>query len=145
MHSSTFWLNNFSHFYLKTEQNESSQQQSKISARIRVFKPARWLAQFKTGVPGFDRVARVNSIFFKNQNDVVLVKKKKTGYNWVLSGQPDHQVTLGFDFLYFFLNPIRFQLQVDPPGRTGFQNYGQIIPFSIPCTFLPSPLVLVSS
>jgi hypothetical protein len=77
MHSSTFWLNNFSHFYLKTEQNESSQQQSKISARIRVFKPARWLAQFKTGVPGFDRVARVNSIFFKNQNDVVLVKKKK--------------------------------------------------------------------
>jgi hypothetical protein len=29
--------------------------------------------------PGFDRVARINSFILKNQNDVVLVKKKFKG------------------------------------------------------------------
>jgi len=92
MHSSTFWLNNFSHFYLKTEQNESSQQQSKITARIRVFKPARWLAQFKTGVPGFDRVTRVNSIFLKKSKRCCFSKKKNRLQSGLAgsTGSPGH-------------------------------------------------------
>jgi hypothetical protein len=89
--------------------------------------------------------------FKKNQNDGVLVKKNKnqrvaTGF---LTGSC--RVTLGFDFLCFFLNPARLQprvgrvtpgsdflcffltrpnsspgsagSQVDLSSRVGFQNY----------------------
>jgi hypothetical protein len=57
--------------------------------------------------------------FFFNQNDVVLIKKQKsTGRNRVFN-----RVTPGFFFSCFFFNPARFQLWIDPLGRTGFQNY----------------------
>jgi hypothetical protein len=34
-----------------------------------------------------------------------------------------NQITSGFDFPYFFLNPTRFQFRVDPLSQAGFQNY----------------------
>jgi hypothetical protein len=40
-----------------------------------------------------------------------------------------NRVTPGFFFLYFFFNPARFRPRVNPPGRTGFQNYGLKIIF----------------
>jgi hypothetical protein len=89
----------------------------------------------------------LGSILIFLKNHVILVKKKQksTGCNRVLPVQPNHPVTLGFDFFYFFLNPAWFQLQVNPLGQTGFKTMTRILPFSIPCTLLPSPLVLVSS
>jgi hypothetical protein len=84
--------------------------------KTRVFKPG--LVQgpgFRvlTGLPGSI------SIFFKNQNDIILVLKKKqksTGCNrvfdQVLSGHQVNQVTPGFDFPYFFLNQTQFQPQI---------------------------------
>jgi hypothetical protein len=62
------------------------------------------------------------NIFFKNQNDIVLVKKK-TKFSGLQSGfwpglvRSTSWVTPGFDFPYFFLNLARFQSRVDPPGR----------------------------
>jgi hypothetical protein len=55
----------------------------------------------------FDRVVRVN-IFKKNQNDVVLVKKKKSMscnrvFDQVLLNQLGRRVTLNFSFPCFFL------------------------------------------
>ena len=66
-------------------------------------------------------------IFFKNQNDVVLVKKKKqksTCCNQIFDRVNQvSQVTPGFDFPYFFLKP---DLVLAPgPGltrRTGFKT-----------------------
>jgi hypothetical protein len=78
------------------------------------------------------QVARVNSFFFLNQNDVVLVKNKtkvngsQPGF-WL--GQLGRRVNPpSFSFPYFFFNPAWFQhraagFRVDPPGWAGFQNY----------------------
>ena len=86
----------------------------------------------KIRILGFDRVIRLSGwiSFFKNQNEVVLIKKKKqksTGCNRVfdrvLLGQPDQPVTPGFSFPYFFFNSALFQLRINPPSRTKFQNY----------------------
>jgi hypothetical protein len=41
--------------------------------------PIWWSTRLKARVPSFDQVARVNSDFLKNQNDIVLVKKKVNG------------------------------------------------------------------
>jgi len=79
----------------------------------------------------FDRVtgsAGSIPILKKFQNDVILVKKKNksqrdateflTGFYQVnLPGR------LGYDFFYFFINQTRFQPRLNPPDRTGFQNY----------------------
>ena len=80
------------------------------------------------------RIAWVK-FFFLNQNDVVLVKKKKksTGCNRVfdrvLPGQPG---TSGFFFPYFFFIPARFQprigrSRVNPSGRAEFQKYASML------------------
>jgi hypothetical protein len=77
-----------------------------------VLRPARSKAQ----VPGFDRVTgSAGSVLFfkKNQNDVVLEKKKSMGLqpslDRVLPGQPGRQVNPpgqpGFSFPRFFFNP----------------------------------------
>jgi hypothetical protein len=83
----------------------------------------------KIQVLGFDWVTRINSDFFKKSKQHHFSKKKKKlmGYNrvfdQVLPSQLGRRVTPGFDFLYFFLNLARFQLQINPSGRAGFQNY----------------------
>jgi hypothetical protein len=96
---------------------------------------------------GFDRVTELpGSIFFLNQNDIVLVKKtKSTGCNLifdrVLMGQPPGHT--GFFFLYFSFNSVRFQLRVDLLGRAGFKTISksefiyssQYIPFIIGSNF----------
>jgi len=41
-------------------------------------------------------------------------------FDRVLPDQPDHRVTPGFAFPYFFLKPGL----VPSPGQAGFQNYG---------------------
>jgi hypothetical protein len=56
-------------------------------------------------------------IFLKNQNNIILVKKQKSpGCNWVfdqvLPGQMGRRVTLGFNFLYSFLNLVQFQPRI---------------------------------
>jgi len=72
-------------------------------------------------------------LFKKNQNDVVLVKKKQksTGLSPGLdrvtgSTRRVSRVTPGFSFPRFFINPARFRPQVGPPGRAGFQNYAKM-------------------
>ena len=77
------------------------------------------------------RIVRVNS-FFLNQNDVVLVKKKKTKVNGLQSGQSGCRVNpygqpghTGFFIPLFFFNPAQFQPRINPLGRPGFQNYNQ--------------------
>ena len=101
-----------------------------MGGRVIVFKPGPVAgpvqgscSRFWSGHP----VARVNSYFLKNQNDVILVKKKQksTGCNWVfdrvLSG---HRVTLSHDFSYFFCNPAWFQPQVSwIPSRPARPNW----------------------
>ena len=66
-----------------------------------------------SGSPGFERVTRVNPYFIKkNQNDVILVKKKKS--QRVATGFFTRfcRVTPGHDFSYFFFNPAWFQSRV---------------------------------
>ena len=65
-------------------------------------------------------------VFLKNQNEVILIKKKQklTGYNRVfdrvLPGHVGRRVTSGFDFFYFFLNPARFQPRIlSRPAKPG--------------------------
>ena len=60
----------------------------------------------------------------KNQNDVVLVKKKQksTGLSPRLDrvsrvNGSTRRVTPSFSFFLFFVNPARFRSRVDPPGR----------------------------
>jgi len=90
-----------------------------MGGRVIVFKPGPVAglvqgscSRFWSGHP----VARVNPYFLKNQNDVILVKKKKqksTGCNWVFDRVLlGHRVTLSHDFSYFFCNPAWFQPQV---------------------------------
>jgi len=75
-----------------------------------------------TGLPD-----RPGQIFLK-QNEVVLVKKKSTGYNrvfdWVLPSQPSHT---RFFLPLFFLQPGTVQALGQPSSelnrRAGFQNY----------------------
>jgi hypothetical protein len=54
-------------------------------------------------------------IFLKNQNDIVLVKKKINGLqpDFVGSTRQVSRVTPGHDFFYFFFNPAWFQPRVD--------------------------------
>ena len=60
-------------------------------------------------------VTRVNCFFFKNQNDVVLLKKQtkingSCRVNQVIrSTSRVNRVTPSFFFFYFFFNPARFQ------------------------------------
>ena len=83
---------------------------------IRVFKPGSVVNPVQgpsSGLwPGY-QVVRVNSDFFKNKNDIILVKKKVNGLQpgfWLgQSGQPSHP---RFWLPLFFLNSTRFQLQV---------------------------------
>jgi hypothetical protein len=62
------------------------------------------LARFKIRVPAFDWVARVNSFFLKNQNDIVLVKKQtkinelQPGF-WPSLAVPTHQTELGLKIM----------------------------------------------
>jgi hypothetical protein len=69
---------------------------------------ARWLTRPKAQVPGFDQVIGSPEsilIFLKNQNDVVLVKKKKiqrVAIEFLTKSFRVSWVMLGFDFLYFF-------------------------------------------
>jgi hypothetical protein len=102
--------------------------------------PTRWSTRLKAQVPGFDRVTRVNSIFKKNQNDVVLVKKQKqksTGCNWifdqVLPGQMGRWVTPDFNFLYFFLNLVQFQPRIpdQPAGPSWISKLWSKLQFSL--------------
>jgi len=71
-----------------------------------------------TGSPGC-----LGQFHFLNQYEVILVKKKKsTGCNRVLLGQPDHPK---FFHSLFFLKP--GSVPTPDPGSTrqvGFQNYG---------------------
>jgi hypothetical protein len=84
-----------------------------------------------TGSLGFDRVGQVNLYFLKNSIQRRFSKKKKSMgcnrvFDRVLPGQAGRRVgrvTPGHDFFYFFINPARFQPRVNPPDRTGFQNY----------------------
>jgi len=83
--------------------------------------------------PGFDRVTgSAGSVFFlKNQNDVILVYKKKV--NGFATGSC--RVTPGFSFSRFFFNPARFQPQINripdqPTGSGRFQNYASISNFT---------------
>jgi hypothetical protein len=75
-----------------------------------VFKPG--LVVDSAQILNFDRVTRVNFNFFINQNNIVLVKKKSTGFDLVL---PDHRVSQVLNFPCFFTNLARFQSRVDPP------------------------------
>jgi len=69
------------------------------------------------------RVGPVNPYLKKIQNNIVLVKKQKsTGCNRVLQGHRVGRVTLGHDFSYFFINPARFQPQVDHRAGPGFKT-----------------------
>jgi hypothetical protein len=85
-----------------------------------VFRPAWWPARFKTRVPGFDRfIELVGSIFFLYKS-----KRRRFSEKKVNGLQPDFWPC--FSLSNFFFNPARFQpriCQVNPPGRTGFQNY----------------------
>jgi hypothetical protein len=70
---------------------------------------ARWLTRPKAQVPGFDQVIGSPEsilIFLKNQNDVVLVKKKnksqRVATEFLTRSCRVSWVMLGFDFLYFF-------------------------------------------
>ena len=96
---------------------------------VNVFRPAWWLARFKARVLSFDQVTRSSrSIIFLNQNDVVLVKKKKKEQVNVLQLGFDrvNQVTPGFPFSYFFFNPTRFQPRVGRvPGQPAWP--GQVL------------------
>jgi hypothetical protein len=76
------------------------------------------------GSPGLTGSTR-SILLKKNQNDVVLVKKKtqkstglSLGLDRVLPGQPGRRVTPGFSFPRFFINPARFRPRVGRvPGR----------------------------
>jgi hypothetical protein len=59
----------------------------------------------------------------KNQNDVVLVKKKQKSTGLSPGLDRVSRVTPGFFFPRFFVNPAQFRPRVDLPGRAGFQNY----------------------
>jgi hypothetical protein len=68
-------------------------------------------------------------LFFFNQNDVVLVKKK-TKANGLQSGLAGstHRVTPGFSFPYFFLNPAWFQPRIGRvPGRLAGPGFKTMI------------------
>jgi len=75
--------------------------------------------------PGFRALTGLPSqIFLKNQNDIVLVKKKNKSQRFAIEFLTGScRVTSGFSLPYFFFNSPRFQPQVDSPGRAGFQNY----------------------
>jgi hypothetical protein len=80
-----------------------------------VLRPARSKAQ----VPGFDRV----SFFFKNQNDVVLVKKiiKSTGLQPGLA-RSTRRISRVFPYPVF--SSTRPSSSPESTRRAGFQNYG---------------------
>ena len=63
-------------------------------------------------------------IFFLNQNDVVLVKKKNKSQR--VATEFFYRVTLGFSFPYFFFNLARFQPRIDRvlgrPAESGFKT-----------------------
>ena len=75
------------------------------------------LPRSKAQVSGFDRVTRSpRSIFLKSKRHRFIKKKQKSTdcdrvFDQVLPSQ------LGFSFLYFFFNPVRFQPLVDLSGR----------------------------
>jgi hypothetical protein len=91
--------------------------------------------RFKVRVSSFDQVVQVN-FFFLNQNDVVLVKKNKSQRvaTEFLTGsfrvaESTRQVNRVFPFSIFFSirpgsSPWSAGFLDDPPGRAGFQNYG---------------------
>ena len=83
------------------------------------------LIRFKVRVSDFDRVTglpRSISIFLKNQNDVVLVKKKVNGFLTGFFGST-RRVTPGHEFSYFLFNSDQFQHRIDRvPGQVRFQK-----------------------
>jgi hypothetical protein len=66
---------------------------------------------------------RVNFIFLKKSKRHRFSKKIKVNGFFTRSCR-FNQVTPGFKFSYFFLNPAWFQPRIDPSGWAGFQNYG---------------------
>jgi hypothetical protein len=69
-----------------------------------------------TGLRGFHRVGRVNPYFKKKLKRHRFSKKKnksqRVANEFCRVTGSTRRVTLGHDFLYFFINPARFQLRV---------------------------------